>query len=93
MMRTIAKGFWHLLAFVGLLAVGTAAWLWASGIDTRTPPGAIETAVSRTARNTMIPASARQRSNPEPSSTETLRAGLEHWADHCATCHAKQRQW
>ena len=88
MMRTVAKGFWHLLAIVGLLAVATAAWLWASGIDTRTPPGAIETAVSRTARNTMIPASARQRSNPEPSSTETIRSGLEHWADHCATCHA-----
>jgi len=88
MMRSIAKAVWHLLAVAGLMAIAIAAWLWTSGIATHTAPGAVETAVSRTARNTMIPAAARRRSNPEPASTDTLRSGLEHWADHCATCHA-----
>jgi mono/diheme cytochrome c family protein len=36
----------------------------------------------------MIPAAARGRVNPEPATAETLRDGLEHWADHCAVCHA-----
>jgi mono/diheme cytochrome c family protein len=38
----------------------------------------------------MIPAAARARQNPEPATAENLRAGLEHWADHCATCHANE---
>ena len=25
--------------------------------------------------------------NPVASSPETVRAGMDHWADHCATCH------
>jgi mono/diheme cytochrome c family protein len=88
MVRTIAKAVWHLLALTGLLAMAVAVWLWMSGIGTETPPGALETAVSRTARSTMIPSAARQRPNPEPASAETIRSGLEHFADHCATCHA-----
>jgi mono/diheme cytochrome c family protein len=30
----------------------------------------------------------RQLHNPFPSSPENIRAGMEHFADHCATCHA-----
>jgi mono/diheme cytochrome c family protein len=26
--------------------------------------------------------------NPYPSSPENMRAGMEHFSDHCATCHA-----
>lgn len=88
MMRTLAKGLWHLLAVIGLMAVLSALWLWNSGIGTRTPPGRLETAVARTARTTMIPAAARRLRNPEPATSENIRSGLEHWADHCASCHA-----
>lgn len=88
MMRTLLKTVWHLCAALGVIAVITAIWLWASGIGTRNPPGPIETAVSRTARATMIPSAAKNRRNPEPATTENVRSGLEHWADHCAACHA-----
>jgi mono/diheme cytochrome c family protein len=88
MMRTLVKLLWHVLALVGLLSVVTLVWLLASGIGTRTGPGTIETAISRTARSAMIPAGARDLPNPEPATSENIRAGLEHWADHCATCHA-----
>ena len=88
MIRTVLKFAGALLALVGLVAVVAAAWLWNSGIGTRTTPGAVETAVSRTARSAMIPAGARQLPNPEPATSENIRAGLEHWADHCASCHA-----
>ena len=88
MMRMLLKGAGHLLAVVGLVAAGTAAWLWSSGIESRRPPGRVETAVARTARSTMIPSASRNRRNPEPATTESVRDGLEHWADHCASCHA-----
>jgi hypothetical protein len=26
--------------------------------------------------------------NPVPATAESLRAGMAHWADHCAICHA-----
>lgn len=87
-MRFILKGVWHSLAIVGLVAIGVGLWFWSSGITARTPPPAVETAVARFARQTMIPAAARQRQNPEAATAEALRTGLEHWADHCATCHA-----
>ncbi|MCA1586353.1 MAG: c-type cytochrome, partial [Acidobacteria bacterium] len=40
------------------------------------------------ARHMLIPAAARLRQNPEAASSEHIREGLEHWADHCAPCHA-----
>src|SRR6187397_3080481 len=88
MIRTLVKTLWHLAAIAGVVAIAVGVWLWFSGIGTETPPGSIETAVARTARGTMIPAAARRVSNPEAATTETLRSGLEHWADHCASCHA-----
>ena len=87
MIRTLAKGCWHLLAIIGFIAVVTALWLWSSGISTTTRPGRIETAVARVARTTMIPSAGRRLRNPEPATSENIRSGLEHWADHCASCH------
>ncbi len=49
--------------------------------------GRLETRVARAARSLAIPADARRRANPGSSSPERLRAGLAHFADHCAVCH------
>lgn len=84
----VLKALWHLMGIVGVLALATGIWLWTSGIGTRSAPGPIETAVSRSARNAMIPSGARALPNPEPATSEHIRLGLEHWADHCASCHA-----
>lgn len=87
MIRRLLKSVWHLLAVAGLLAIVAAIVLWTSGIGTRTPPGTVETLIARNARATMIPAAAKSRRNPEPATSENVRSGLEHWADHCASCH------
>ena len=34
-----------------------------------------------------IPAVARQMTSPSPSTPATVKAGMEHFADHCAICH------
>ena len=87
-MTRLLKVLWHLLALIGVIAVVMLVWLWTSGIGTRSAPGNLETAVSRSARSAMIPAGSRDLPNPEPATSENIRAGLEHWADHCASCHA-----
>lgn len=88
MIRRLGKSLWHVFSVIGLVAVAAGVWLWGAGIGTRRSPGSVETAVARTARSTMIPSAARQRRNPEPATSEIIRSGLEHWADHCASCHA-----
>ena len=87
-MRLLFKAIWHLAAIVGLVTIGGAAWLWSQGMSARTPPSPLEAAVARAARAAMIPAADRERRGPQPATAETTRAGLEHWADHCASCHA-----
>ena len=83
----LLKVFWHLFAVIGICLTAGAVWFSRQGIATRTPPTAIEATVARAARKAMIPASARTRQNPEIPTETTLREGLEHWSDHCATCH------
>ena len=84
----VFKALWHLFALVGLAVTAGALWFFQQGITTRAPPTSVEVSVARAARVAMIPAAARRRRNPGPDTEETLRAGLEHFADHCASCHA-----
>jgi mono/diheme cytochrome c family protein len=78
---------WHGLAVVGVATVAGAIWFASQGISAKPTPGPIETRLSRAARHYAIPAAARARTSPTPGTADTLRAGLEHWADHCASCH------
>jgi mono/diheme cytochrome c family protein len=78
------------LAFVGvvvLLLVG-AVYVRLTGLTAREQPGPLETSVARAARRFAIPASERARMNPVPRSDDAVSAGLDHFADHCAVCHA-----
>ena len=86
-MRWFGKLVWTVAALVGLAALAIGASMLLAGVGTRTPPGALETAVARTARHTLIPSAARRRTNPSTATPEIIREGMEHWADHCATCH------
>ena len=88
MVNRALRLIWHGLAVVGVAVLLASAWWFQQGIGSRTAPGSAETVVARVARQAMIPAAARARQNPEPATAESLRAGLEHWADHCASCHA-----
>jgi mono/diheme cytochrome c family protein len=51
-------------------------------------PSAIEEFAATTARKLAVPSAYRQLRNPIEPSTENIRAGMEHFSDHCATCHA-----
>jgi mono/diheme cytochrome c family protein len=78
------------IVFVVVLvgAGGYAKQMMLSGFSTRTPPGSIETALAQEIRNAAIPARYQRMKNPVTPDKEALREGMEHWADHCASCHA-----
>ncbi len=87
-MATLLKAL-ALVLLVALIA-GAAAFGYAkyTGLSARATPGALETAVARRLRAAAVPAAYRDRPNPVPRTAETVRLGLAHFADHCATCHA-----
>ena len=82
------RAVWHLCALAGVVAIAVIVWFAAQGISSRQEPSPLEVSVARTARRFAIPSSERSRPNPIPGTEESIRAGLAHWADHCASCHA-----
>jgi mono/diheme cytochrome c family protein len=77
-----------ILLLIRVIATGYGIALIRRGFSARETPSAIETFVATTARQLAMPSNYRQLRNPFPNSPENIRAGMEHFADHCATCHA-----
>jgi mono/diheme cytochrome c family protein len=74
-----------------VLALWAAVYGWLvlqHGFSARDQPLAIEAFVARRFRHLAIPRGAREQANPVKATPEVLRSGLEHFADHCASCHA-----
>lgn len=84
---TVVRALWHLFAVVGLVTTIGGLWFAAQGIGATATPGPLETTLARTARHYLVPAALRARTNPVPSTAESLAEGKAHWADHCASCH------
>jgi len=57
------------------------------GFSARDEPSRVEAFIAQRLRRIAIPAGARQLENPEKSSPEVLSRAMEHFADHCASCH------
>ena len=58
------------------------------GFSARMRPFGAEETLMRLARNWATPASARDARNPVVAGADAVSAGMDHWADHCAVCHA-----
>jgi mono/diheme cytochrome c family protein len=73
-------------------AFGATALLGAvflhGGMSARAEPSATEARLARALRSWAIRSDARDAKNPIPGSPSALAAGLAHFADHCAICHA-----
>src|SRR5262245_7985240 len=84
MRRFIVWGF----AVVSLAAIVAFAFLRGSGVSVDRRPWPLEERVAKAGWRFLIPKEIRERANAVPASPEVLRDGLEHFADHCAICHA-----
>jgi mono/diheme cytochrome c family protein len=69
-----------LVAIVAVTSRGT-------GLSARRTAWPGEERLARFARAWTLPAEYRRMTNPVAPTPEALRAGMEHWADHCAICH------
>ena len=87
-MRPVLKAF---LLFAGLalvLATVGGLFIMSTGFSARPEPGGLETFGALTIRNLAIGHQARGLRNPVGRSAEVIASGREHFADHCASCHA-----
>ena len=74
------------LVLTGSLVGG--AYLVTTGLSARPQPGTLETVAARAVRGLVIRARAGAMTIPVANSDEVIAEGREHFADHCAVCHA-----
>jgi mono/diheme cytochrome c family protein len=84
----VSKAFSLALLLVVIIAAGYGVALIRGGFSTRESPSAIEKFVATTARQMAVPSNYRELRSPVVASPENLQAGMEHFSDHCSTCHA-----
>lgn len=88
MRRPVVKAF---LLFAGLALVLAAVGgllMINTGFSAQPEPGPVETFGALAIRNFAIARKTSGLSNPVERSPEVIASGREHFADHCATCHA-----
>lgn len=77
------------LAFVALLAIaGVMLWLQGRGVSARQTPSWVEAQAAVFMRGWMTPSIYKGMRNPVSNSQDNFLAAREHYADHCASCHA-----
>jgi mono/diheme cytochrome c family protein len=70
-------------------AIAATGWLaFRDGFSARTQPTRLEAQTAQWLLHASVPSQYRALRNPVPPSPEALREGMEHYADHCANCHA-----
>ena len=77
-----------ILVALAVAAAGYGLIIVRRGFSALATPSPIEAFAATTARKVAVPSAYRQLRNPLMPSTENIRAGMEHFADHCATCHS-----
>src|SRR5262247_576210 len=75
-----------------LLLIVMGLWFYwvltKQGFSAREKPSGIEAFLARKARGLATPAEAKALKNPLPSTPLGIAEGRDHFADHCAVCHA-----
>jgi len=92
MKRTQFKYAGVLLAVIIAAAVALGWMVLSRGFSARLEPNAAEAFIARHVRRLAIPRSARDAKNPLQASPEVLSGAMEHFADHCASCHGNDGQ-
>jgi mono/diheme cytochrome c family protein len=86
-MKRVRLKYAIVVLVVGVLIAGVA-YVVSHGFSARAEPSAAEAFIARRLRRLAIPRAAREARNPVPASPEVLADAMEHFADHCAFCHA-----
>lgn len=85
----IGKNALVILGIIFVIALGCAfAYIKMHGFSARDKPMPIEAYFARHARLLSIPSGGRSMKNPLPATPVNIAEGRDHYADHCAVCHA-----
>ena len=87
-MKAFVRAAVLLVLIVTIAGAVVAYSITRRGLGTRAEPSAAEEFLARGMRRLATPAAVRSQPNPVQPTAEVLREGLEHFADHCAVCHA-----
>jgi mono/diheme cytochrome c family protein len=86
------RSFWRFAAGAVLLTLvavfGLFAFLRTHGFSAREKPTALEAFIARRVRRLAMPRAVRELRNPIKPSPLAVAEGRDHFADHCAICHA-----
>ncbi len=83
------KSILVVLLFVAAVTLASGAvWLKVTGLSTRAKPGPLQTSLARWSKEFAIPSEYGGLHNPMPPTPENLIEARNHFADHCASCHA-----
>jgi len=86
------RAFIRALIIVVVLIIAAGAFVLYGiarrGLSTRAEPSRAEEALALTLRRFATPSSVRSMPNPVEPTDAVRTEGLEHFADHCAVCHA-----
>ena len=79
-----------ILLLVTVLGIGilAGAYIVTTGVSARTQPSQIEALTARTVRGMAIRFRVGGLTDPVSVTDATIAEGMEHFADHCAICHA-----
>jgi len=79
-----------LVPFVLAVAIGIAGYNYvvSHSFSAREKPSALEAAIARRLRGLATTPSVKTLANPLPATPLNIAEGRDHFADHCAVCHA-----
>ena len=87
----MSKGTAVVFVCLALLIGAVATFLWyigSRGFSAREKPGGFETFLARRVRGLATPGAAKGLRNPIEPAALAIAEGRDHFADHCALCHA-----
>lgn len=87
-MKRFLRKVAYVIAALALSAVGALFYIKGRGVSARPEPSWVEARTALLLRSWLTPSSYKGLNNPVSASPEIIAAGREHFADHCATCHA-----
>mgnify|MGYP006288433005 FL=1 len=87
-MRGLLRVATWLAVVIVLVAAGAMLVLQGRGVSARPEPSAIEARAARFMRGWLTPPTFKGLKNPVRSTEANFVSARQHFADHCATCHA-----
>jgi hypothetical protein len=86
--KATLRAFVLLVIVVSVLGTAIAYSIVSGGLSAHDEPSRVEEVVARAMRRLATPGAMRDRSNPVQPTADVISQAMDHYADHCATCHA-----